>query len=204
MIAHRGIETARSRWAATGDHLSTRLGVAVEMIPLELARMEQVVREGRVDFVIVNPGAYVELSNAYGISALATLEKTVGGNPISHFGGVVFAKAERADLSFLSDLDGQHLLAVAKKSFGGFQVGWRELRDAGLDIDGSFASFEFTGFPQDGARGQESNGSAQGCRRALSSSVSIRREYTAVSGMGVCQIRSGARTAGQAGAAGAD
>jgi len=40
------------------------------MIPLELSDMAQTVRDEAVDFVIVNPGAYIELSLEHGISTV--------------------------------------------------------------------------------------------------------------------------------------
>lgn len=149
VIAHRGIEKARKEWAPTAMHLAKKLSRPVEMIPLKLSDMAQTVRDKTVDFVIVNPGAYVELSLEHGISALATLQKNIEGFPVSAFGGVVFSKSDRTDLELLSDLKENSLLAVSPNSFGGYQVLLREFQKLGIDPETDFRGLTFTGFPQD-------------------------------------------------------
>ena len=149
VIAHWGIEKARKAWFPIATYLAKELNWAVEIIPLALSDMDQTVRDQKIDFVIVNPGAYVELSLKYGISVLGTLEKHIDGYPISAFGGVVFAKADRSDLNSLPDLADKKLLAVSAISFGGFQVFLREIKKIGMDPDADNINIAFTDFPHD-------------------------------------------------------
>ena len=55
------------------------------------------------------------------------------GNPFTVFGAVIFTRADRADIRELSDLDGKSFGAVSADAFGGFQMAWRELKQAGVD-----------------------------------------------------------------------
>ena len=51
----------------------------------------------------------------------------------TEFAGVIFWKANRADLRELIDLKGKTFMAVNETSFGGWRMAWREFKEHGID-----------------------------------------------------------------------
>lgn len=149
VLAFRGEETSERQWAPTAVYLAQRLGAPVHLRPCSLDDMTAALARGELDFVLTNPGHYVELEHRHGISRIATLKKLRDGRPYTVFGAVVFTRADRDDIRSLTDLRGKSFAAVAPSAFGGFQMAWRELRAAGIDPAADLARLEFTGFPQD-------------------------------------------------------
>ena len=151
VLAPRGDKTSEARWASTADYLSTELpDAAFRLKPCSLQEMEAALARGALDFVLTNPGHYVELEDRFGISRIATLKNLRQGRPYTVFGAVIFTRADRTDIHTLRDLRGKSLAAVSDSAFGGFQMAWRELKAAGVDPFEELARLDFTGFPQDG------------------------------------------------------
>ncbi len=119
------------------------------IVPLGYDSLHKAVESEAVDYVITNPSNYVELESAYGTTRIATLKTMFHGNPLNMYGGVIFTKADRNDITDLSDLEGKKFMAVEKGSLGGWQVAWREFNDQGIDPFSDFTGLEFTGFPHD-------------------------------------------------------
>jgi two-component system sensor histidine kinase TtrS len=151
VLAHRGDETSEKRWQPTAEYLTARLpGTSFRLIPSDLEEMSEALVRGELDFVLTNPGHYVELEYHHGVSRIATLKNLRHGEAYKVFGAVIVARADRADIRSLQDLRGKSFAAVSPSAFGGFQMAWRELRAAGIDPFTDLSGLEFTGFPQDG------------------------------------------------------
>lgn len=149
-LAYRGPQEAMERWSATADYLSARIPEhRFEIRPLELASLREAVATGQVHFVLTNPGHYVMLEAAHGATRIATLQARYAGERYTRFGAAIIARADRPGLDRLSDLKGKRLMAVSPNAFGGFQMGWRELAAAGIDISRDIRELHFAGFPQD-------------------------------------------------------
>jgi two-component system sensor histidine kinase TtrS len=104
---------------------------------------------GELDFILTNSGHYVELESHHGVSRIATLLNDRHGVPAMMFGAVIFTSAHREDIRSLADLKGKSFAAVDEAAFGGFQMAWRELKDAGIDPFTELSELRFMGFPQD-------------------------------------------------------
>ena len=150
VLAFRGSERALAEWDATARNISEQLPeYRVRMIPLDLEGMAQSARAGMVDFVITNPGNYVELEASLGASRIASL--TSFDRP-AHSGSIasaVVVLAKRTELTSLKQLRGRRIAAVAPEAFGGFQIAWRELAEQGVDPFSDTAKLDFVGFPID-------------------------------------------------------
>lgn len=147
LLAYRGAERAVSDWEPTLRHLEASLpGHVFTGVARDLPGLRRAVASGAVDFVITNPGHYVELEAAHGVTRIATVELPGGPKPAAAIGAVVLARAGRADLRTLSDVRGQQIGAVLPQAFGGFRVAWRELEEAGVDPFRE-AHVRFLGFP---------------------------------------------------------
>jgi two-component system sensor histidine kinase TtrS len=145
VLALRGPEKVAEMWSATADYLDHALpGNTFHIVPLGFDEVRLAVRQGRVDFVLVNSSYYVELESLYGVSAIATLKNRFDGGPgFSSFGGVIFTRADRSDIRELSDLRRKTFAATDASSLGGWQVGWREMRHQGLDPGRDFKRLTF-------------------------------------------------------------
>jgi two-component system sensor histidine kinase TtrS len=150
VLAHRGYDTSINMWTPTIRYLTQKIpGNEFNLLPLDLDGMSVALEQGRVDFILTNPGNYVELERRYGITRIATLRNLRQGNPYTLFGSVIFVRADRDDLRTLVDLKNGSFGAVDQNAFGGFQMAWRELKDAGINPYRDFSDIKFLGFPQD-------------------------------------------------------
>ncbi len=150
VLAFRGEERARERWAQTTDYLTSAVpGYTFRLVPLDLHAMHDSLARGELDFVLTNPGNYVELEAEYGITRIATLKNVREGQVYKEFGAVIFTRADRHDIRELADLRHTRFAAVDREAFGGFQMAWRELAEAGVDPFRDFRELRFVGFPQD-------------------------------------------------------
>lgn len=150
VLAFRGADWSQERWGPTAEYLSRAVaGHTFTIVPLDLSRIGEAVAGARVDFLLTNPGNYIELENRYGVSRIATLRNLRDGEPYTVFGAVIFTRAGRDDIASLKDLEGKSFMAVSEHAFGGFQMAWLELEEAGIDPFRDFSRLEFSGFPQD-------------------------------------------------------
>jgi two-component system sensor histidine kinase TtrS len=150
VLAFRGSEQTVQRWEPTADYLShSNPGYRFQVVPLTLEQMTTAAREGQVDFILTNPGNYIELEARFGVTRIATLKSPKAMAESNVFGAVVFVRSDRSDLKSLPDLRGQRFMAVGRHAFGGFQMAWRKLKAAGIDPFQDFAELRFGGFPQD-------------------------------------------------------
>ncbi|MBF0334785.1 MAG: PhnD/SsuA/transferrin family substrate-binding protein, partial [Alphaproteobacteria bacterium] len=61
VLAYRGAERAADEWQPTIRHLDKALpDHRFQAVPLDIPNLSKAVEDGRVDFVITNPGHYVE------------------------------------------------------------------------------------------------------------------------------------------------
>ena len=150
VLAHRGPEIATRMWTPTVDYLSSQItGYKFHLVPLDLDGMHAAEERGELDFILTNPGHYVELESHHGVSRIATLMNDRHGVPSMTFGAVIFTRAQRKDIRSLADLKGKSFAAVDEAAFGGFQMAWLELKEAGIDPFTDLSELRFMGFPQD-------------------------------------------------------
>lgn len=147
VLALRGVDRAIQTWSETAAYLGRKLPEhQVHIVPLGFDEIHLAVRQRRIDFVLANPSFYVELESLYGVSPVVTMRNRHNGGPgYSKFGGVIFTRADRADIRDFSDLKGKVFAAVDKDSFGGWHAGWRELLRQGIKPDVDFKKLMFPG-----------------------------------------------------------
>jgi two-component system sensor histidine kinase TtrS len=100
----------------------------------------------KIDFVITNPGHYLELKIDYSVTALATEQSLDGYSSAEAVGAAVIALDRRGDLQRLADLRGARIAAAAPDAFG-LYAAERELRERGIAPGAT--SPVFSGFPLD-------------------------------------------------------
>ena len=145
-----GDKIARSMWQPTIDYLNHSIPqYNFHLVTLNLNDIHSSVAKRKIHFIATNPGNYIELEMAYGVTRLLTLNKVRQGIPSTQFGAVIFSRADKKNIKSIYDLRGKSFAAVSKTAFGGFQMAWRELKQYGLDPYKDFMAMQFTGFPQD-------------------------------------------------------
>ncbi len=149
VLALRGEQQALERWqpmAAMLERRSPELEVGI--VPLDFDEIRLAVRRRSVDFVLANPAFYVGLEMRYGVSPVVTMQTHPPGLPgpgVSHFGGVLFTRADNAAIESLDDVRGKTLAAVDSGSLGGWLAGWRRLRAEGIEPEDDLAEVRFAG-----------------------------------------------------------
>jgi len=160
ILAYRGTERAEQEWLSTLSHLNASLPeYQFVAIPLDIPNLSSAVARREVDFVITNPGHYVEMESRHHITRIATVESRPGPSPSAAIGSAVLVRADRADLTGLADLRGKRIAAVSADAFGGFRVVWRELQHLGIDPF-TQAKPLFLGFPMERIADAVSSGQA--------------------------------------------
>jgi two-component system sensor histidine kinase TtrS len=146
VLSHRGDKVTRDMWGPTADYLSSIIpGHEFTIRPLKFDEVNPAVEAGEVDFVLVNPGIYVNLEVNYRVSRIATLYNRRNDVPYKIFGGVIFARKDHPEVKTLEDLRGHSFMAVYSTSLGGFQMAMREMIAAGIDPYQDLESLEFGG-----------------------------------------------------------
>ncbi len=144
-LANEGTGKCVRTWSPTIAHLNQAgLPWQYELAPLGFEEIAAAVRSKLVDFVICNSGLYVEFQMLNEASAIATSERGSGELAAGLFGGVVFTRADRADIARFADLKGRTFAAVDPKSFGGWVAARREFQHDGLDPEKDFRALRFT------------------------------------------------------------
>ncbi len=145
VLAKNGPVKALKKWKATGDYLSRKIdGMTFEIVPLGFDDVNSAIENKKVDFFLVNSSMFVTAKVKYGAVAVATMVNSRQGKPLKSFGGVVITSADNDGINELQDLRGKSFMAVKKSSFGGWQMAYKELIDAGIHPD-NFAKLEFGG-----------------------------------------------------------
>ena len=146
VLSHRGDQITSTTWGPTADYLTTQFpNYQFSIVPLDFNSVDAAVNSAGVDFILVNPGIYVNLEANYRVSRIATMNNRRGGTPYNIFGGVIFTRSDREDLRTLEDLRGKSFMAVDRTSLGGFQMAWREFNALGINPLSDFSQLEFGG-----------------------------------------------------------
>lgn len=145
VLANDGPAKALIKWGATGEYLTEKMGQPIEIIPLDFDKVLPAVEAGEVDFFLVNSSMFVTTKVKYNAVPIATMINSRQGKALKSFGGVIFTTAYNDTINSLDDLKGKKFAAVKKSSFGGWQMAYKELIDAGIDPFKDFSSMEFSG-----------------------------------------------------------
>lgn len=148
VLAYRGAEEADKSWQSTMDHLARVLPqYRFQMVTGTAPFLTAAVAAHRLDFVITNPGHYLELKIDYSAAALATEQEIDGPAPQEALGAAIFVPNANLEAQSLADLRGQKVAAVSPEAFG-FRAASREFIERGVDPQKDL-SLLFVGFPID-------------------------------------------------------
>ena len=144
VLAKRGAVKAMSKWKLTGEFLTKSLpGKKFEIIPLGFNKVYPAIEGNDIDFFLVNSSMFITAKVKFGAKAIVTMINSRQGKPLTSFGGVILTLAENDTINTLSDLKGKTFMAVKASSFGGWQMAYKELLDAGINPYRDFSKLEF-------------------------------------------------------------
>jgi len=135
VLAKRGHDKSLERWTPTSDYLNAALPSHHFVItPMSFDDIPVIVKNKMVDFVIVNPGIYINLSLKYGARRILTLINDLSGNTsLTRFGSVIFTQKNNDSIKGIADLRDHRVAAVHQTSLGGWIMAQREIRNAGIE-----------------------------------------------------------------------
>jgi diguanylate cyclase (GGDEF)-like protein len=136
------------RWSPVIWHLNRHLpNYHFELVPLTRSNTLSGVDTGAasLDFVITDPGLYVELEVENGITRIATRISKIDGHALNMLSATLFTRSDRIDLSHFEDLEGGSIAALDEHSFSGWRLAEHALRKAGLVANDDYSTL-FTAF----------------------------------------------------------
>ncbi len=134
------------RWSPVAWHLNRHLpNYRFELVPLGRDGVRNGIDNGAagLDFVITDPGLYVEMEVEHGATRIATRVSKFDGHALNTQAAALFTRSDRVDLNHFEDLAGLGLVALAPYSFEGWQLVEHALRLHGLEHGDDFRA-EFT------------------------------------------------------------
>jgi two-component system sensor histidine kinase TtrS len=150
VLAFLGSDAAVEEWSPVVRRLRAALpGYAPALLHLDHDGLRDAARRGELDFIITNPGHYIELEALLGASRILTLDTGGARTPERALGSAVIVPAG-SSLHRLEDLRGRRLAIVGRGGFGGYQVVWGELDALGIDPEADLAELREVGFPMGG------------------------------------------------------
>ncbi len=150
VLAYRPKPDTLQRWQPLIDDLNRSIPDAHFVLEaLHYDELEAAAAARRVDFILTQPSHYVLLTYRNGLSSpLATLVSREGAAHASQFGGVIFTRADRTDITRLTDLRNKTLATTGRNSLGSFQMQAFELLQVGIRVPPDARLLE-TDQPQD-------------------------------------------------------
>ena len=150
VLSFRSLEYTAKQWQPLADYLSQRIpGYQFQIVPLFYPDLDRAVSRHELDWVLTNPEHFVLLRSRHGLAAQATLMPLAEGFPVNQFGGVVFGRADRADLNSFKDLKHKRIASPSEESLGGYLMQRWALMQNGVDILRDVQALKFTGMPHD-------------------------------------------------------
>ncbi|XPS86981.1 two component system sensor histidine kinase [Desulfosarcina variabilis str. Montpellier] len=147
VLAKRGREQCLYQWGPTAAYLSEQIPeFSFSILPLDFDQIFNAIQNQTVDFIFANPSFYVELEVRFGVTRIATLNN-LDSDKAAHalFAGVVVARMDRSDVNELNDLRGKTVMAVDKRSMGGWHMQWRAMKAQGIDPYRDFKRLSYGG-----------------------------------------------------------
>ena len=149
ILSFRPEEQMRQQWQPLVNYLQQQINQPISLHVYGFQELERAVATNQLDLVITNSAHYVSVRARNPLTGpLATMIRQQGDVRLSHFGGVMFMRADDPEPENLQALARLRMVSVTPGSFGGHQMQIKVLVDAGLSIPSDRQLFS-TGMPHD-------------------------------------------------------
>ncbi len=147
VLAFEGKEQAISRWSPTADYLTKKIPQhRFKIVPMTHQEIEYSLVKKQINFIVTNPGHYVQLETVFSASRIATFVSQQNNAKLNKFSSVIFTRSD-SNITNLNDLKGKTIAAVSQNAFGGFQIIQDMMLTKGIDILSDMIPM-WVGFPQ--------------------------------------------------------
>lgn len=147
ILAYNGHSQTRQRWQPTADYLTQQVKPhGFTILPLTHEDFIHAINKGQLDFILTNPGHYINLEVDFGATRIATFKSRYRDATMTQFASVIFTRSD-SDLARIEDLKGRSMAAVGEQAFGGFQLAYSELLQRDIDAFDDMRMM-WLGFPQ--------------------------------------------------------
>eukprot|EP00873_Tetraselmis_striata_P018919 jgi/Tetstr1/439183/TSEL_027628.t1 len=149
-LGNKGEETLFQQWATTFEtYLSATAGAALggrsfQLVHLNFTSAHAAAAHNCVDLVFVNPAMFSCMELEHQATAIATLVNFRRGFQLDRYHGVIFTRADRADINTLEDAQDKIVEAASISSLGAAQLQWQELLANGMDFLNMPAQIRFS------------------------------------------------------------
>lgn len=151
VLSFRALDQTKQQWQPTVDYLNQHLpGYHFSLTAMYYNELDLAVNRGDLDFVLTNPEHYVTIRADHSLYAISTLMPLAEGHPVTQFGGVILARADRDDITTLDDVRGKIVASPSEQSLGGYLMQRWTLYKQDVPISEA-ANVRFTGMPHDKA-----------------------------------------------------
>lgn len=149
ILALRGDAATRHHWQPLIDYLNATIPDAhFQLRPLDLNGMRDALNSGSIQFVLTNQAQFVQLNSRYHLRWLSSLRSGMASAGESSTTGSAILVRTNSQITAAQDLAGKTLGAIDPQAFGGYLLGYNELRNAGMNPE-TDARVRFVGFPAD-------------------------------------------------------
>ncbi len=147
VLANHGVQQGIQRWQPMMDYLSQSVpGTRFEVVPVDFNEMSRQLMNHELQFIVTNPGQYLNLSNQFPLSWLATMKSHMHGGATFAIGSTIIVRND-SQIYTLKDLEGKNLVASDPQALGGYQAAIGLLHKMGYSPESYLGSLRFLGFP---------------------------------------------------------
>ncbi|MDK9721549.1 MAG: PhnD/SsuA/transferrin family substrate-binding protein [Rhodospirillales bacterium] len=133
VTAINGKEEAIRHWESLAQALERAVpDRRFVIVPVGHGENEALLKEGRLQFLLLGPTFYVDFEVRHGISRMATLVRTTSKGTLSSLGGVVAVRANSKDIKEPKDLRKKSVIGTHAMALGGWMSQIREFKILGL------------------------------------------------------------------------
>lgn len=124
VLAYRPKPETLTRWKPLESYFKEKIPERnFVVVPLNYDELNEAIATRQVDFILTNPGHYIQAKANYNLSSpLASLLKQDGDLVLSAFAGVIFTLSDREDINEQRDIVGKRIAVTKTASLGGFQM----------------------------------------------------------------------------------
>nr|WP_076414414.1 sensor histidine kinase [Shewanella sp. UCD-KL12] len=147
VLANHGVQKGKLRWQPMMEYLEQNVpGTQFEVVPVDFDEMSHQLLNHEIQFIVTNPGQYLNLSTNFPLSWLATMKSDLHNGATFAIGSTIIVRAD-SELYTLQDLEGKQLVASDPQALGGYQAAIGLFHRMGYTPENFFHSIRFLGFP---------------------------------------------------------
>ncbi len=120
------------KWQPLAQYLSAHTGANIKVLPMDYDALVKWIKSNKPGIVICNLVIYSSFKNTPGLTAIAVPVWSVNGQPVYHYGAVIFSK-RGGSIKSIADTAGK-IFAIPHRYSLSALLGFKVLKDAGIKM----------------------------------------------------------------------